>query len=123
MESYRLPTKLFAKKQVVSIELFPEEEWESDSILNGTVTADEDGYFVTSIPMQNGLKLYIDGEEAKLETVNTAFAGTKISAGVHTVDLKFDAPGQKYGNMASLLSVFLFVIWAAGSTLYKRKKA
>ena len=122
MESYRLPTKLFAKKQVVSMELFPEEEWESDSILNGTVTADEDGYFVTSIPMQNGLKLYIDGKEAKLETVNTAFAGTKISAGVHTVDLKFDAPGQKYGNMASLLSAFLFVIWAAGSTLYKRKK-
>ncbi len=121
MECYRLPTKLFSKKQVTAMELLSEEQWESDSILAGTVTTESDGYFVTSIPMQNGLKLYVDGKETKLETVNTAFAGAKISAGSHTIDLKFEAPRQKYGKMASLLSAVLFVIWAAGTVLYKKK--
>ena len=121
MECYRLPTKLFSKKQVTAMELLPEEQWESDSILNGTVTAGADGYFVTSIPMQNGLKLYVDGKETKLETVNTAFAGAKISAGSHTIDLKFEAPGQKYGKMASLLSVVLFIVWTAGTIVYGKK--
>ena len=121
MECYRLPTKLFSKKQVTAMELLPEEQWESDSILNGTVTAGADGYFVTSIPMQNGLKLYVDGKETKLETVNTAFAGAKISAGSHTIDLKFEAPGQKYGKMASLLSVVLFIVWTAGTIVYRKK--
>lgn len=122
VECYRLPTNLFGKKQVSSMKLLPEEQWEADSILTGTVSAESDGYFVTSIPMQNGLKLYVDGRETKLEMVNTAFAGAKISAGFHSVDLKFEAPGQKYGKMASLLSVVLFAIWAAGTVLYKKKR-
>ena len=122
MECYRLPTKLFKEKQVEAMELQPETKWESDSILNGTVTAREDGYFVTSIPMQKGLKLYVDGKETKLEIVNTAFAGAKISAGFHSIDLRFDAPGQKYGKRASLLSAVLFVIWEAGTVLYKKKR-
>ena len=54
----------------------------------------------------------------KLEKVNTAFAGAKVTAGTHTVDLQFDPPGQRYGIMASLLSVILFGIWAAGERPY-----
>ena len=77
---------------------------------------------MTSIPMQNGLKLYVDGKETKIETVNTAFVGAKITAGSHTVDLRFDPPGQKYGNMASLLSVVLFGIWSAITVLYRQKR-
>ena len=122
MECYRLPVKLFNDKQVTALQLLPKEKWEADSILDGTVTASEDGYFVTSIPMQNGLKLYVDGKETKLETVNTAFVGAKISAGYHSIDLRFEAPGQKYGKMASLLSAVLFCIWAAGTALYKKRK-
>ena len=121
MECYRMPTELFNEKQVEAVKLQTETKWESDSILNGTVIAKEDGYFVTSIPMQNGLKLYVDGKETKLETVNTAFAGAKISKGFHTVDLRFDVPGQKCGKMASLLSAVLFIIWAAGTRLYRKK--
>ena len=96
-----------------SATLLPEEQWNKNSVLSCAITAGEDGYFVTSIPMQNGLKLYVDGKVTKLEKVNTAFAGAKVTAGTHTVDLQFEPPGQRYGIMASLLSVILFGIWAA----------
>ena len=114
---YRFPTTLFQKKQVQSATLLPEEQWNKNSVLSCAITAGEDGYFVTSIPMQNGLKLYVDGKVTKLEKVNTAFAGAKVTAGTHTVDLQFDPPGQRYGMMASLLSVILFGIWAAGTAI------
>ena len=66
-------------------------------------------------------KLYVDGKETKIETVNTAFAGAKLSSGSHTIDLRFDPPGQKYGMMASLLSVVLFAIWSVATVLYRQK--
>lgn len=119
---YRFPTTLFQKKQVQSATLVPEEQWNKNSVLSCAITAGEDGYFVTSIPMQNGLKLYVDGKVTKLEKVNTAFAGAKVTAGTHTVDLQFEPPGQRYGIMASLLSVILFGIWAAGTALRNRTR-
>lgn len=119
---YRFPTTLFQKKQVQSATLLPEEQWNKNSVLSCAITAGEEGYFVTSIPMQNGLKLYVDGKVTKLEKVNTAFAGAKVTAGTHTVDLQFEPPGQRYGIMASLLSVILFGIWAAGTALRNRTR-
>ena len=119
---YRFPTTLFQKKQVQSATLLPEEQWNKNSVLSCAITAGEEGYFVTSIPMQNGLKLYVDGKVTKLEKVNTAFAGAKVTAGTHTVDLQFDPPGQRYGIMASLLSVILFGIWAAGTAIRNRTR-
>ena len=119
---YRFPTTLFQKKQVQSATLLPEEQWNKNSVLSCAITAGEDGYFITSIPMQNGLKLYVDGKVTKLEKVNTAFAGAKVTAGTHTVDLQFEPPGQRYGIMASLLSVILFGIWAAGTAIRNRTR-
>ena len=119
---YVFPGQLLTEKQVEAAELVSEDQWETNSVLKCSVTASEDEYFVTSIPMQNGLKLYVDGKETKIETVNTAFVGAKITAGSHTVDLRFDPPGQKYGNMASLLSVVLFGIWSAITVLYRQKR-
>ena len=118
---YRFPTKLFQKKQVQSAKLLPEEQWNKNSVLSCEITAGEDGYFVTSIPMQKGLKLYVDGKEKDLEMVNTAFAGAKVTAGTHTVDLRLDPPGETYGKLASMLSVLLYAVWAAGTILQKRR--
>ncbi len=118
---YVFPGQLLADKQVEAAELVSEDQWEKNSVLKCNVTASEDEYFVTSIPMQNGLKLYVDGKETKIETVNTAFAGAKLSSGSHTIDLRFDPPGQKYGMMASLLSVVLFAIWSVATVLYRQK--
>lgn len=121
MKCYRFPTKLFKEKQTEAATLLPENEWSRNSVLSVAVSARESGYFVTSIPMQRGLQLYVDGEKTELETVNTAFAGAKISAGTHNVELRFDPPGQKYGKLASMASVCLYLLWIIATALYKKK--
>ena len=106
-----------SEKQVQSATLLPEEQWNKNSVLSCAITAGEDGYFVTSIPMQNGLKLYVDGKVTKLEKSEYCFCRCESNCRYTHSDLQFDPPGQLYGIMASLLSVILFGIWAAGTAI------
>ena len=69
------------------------EEMKGNELLSCRVQTEADGYFVTSIPRQRGMKLYIDGKETELLTVNTAFVGAKLSAGAHQITLCLIPPG------------------------------
>lgn len=76
-----------------------------------TVTCEEDGYFVTSIPVQRGMGIRVDGKEAEVLTVNTAFAGTKLSAGAHMVEVTYTPPGLRIGYAVSALFTLIFASW------------
>ncbi len=80
------------------------EETEGNELLSCRVQTEADGYFVTSIPRQRGMKLYIDGKETELLTVNTAFVGAKLSAGAHEITLCLTPPGLYIGCAISVLS-------------------
>lgn len=75
---------------------------EKNEILSCNLTAETDGYFVTSIPLQKGMRLWIDGEEQPLLRVNKVFAGSKIAKGEHEVTLTFTPPGYWLGIWISL---------------------
>ena len=81
------------------------EETKGNELLSCRVSAEADGYFVTSIPRQRGMKLYIDGKKTELLTVNTAFAGARLPAGEHQIRLCLTPPGLYAGCAISLLSV------------------
>ena len=51
-------------------------------MLSGRVCLDQDGVLATTIPLQNGLHLFIDGREAELCVANLAFAGASLAAGL-----------------------------------------
>ena len=68
---------------------------------SGTVTAQRNGYLATSIPLQNGLEILIDGKAAKLIKINEAFAGTYLEKGKHTVEFRFSPPGKTAGCAVS----------------------
>lgn len=80
---------------------------ESDAVLEGTITMQEDGMFATSLPMQDGFQLYVDGKKQAIETVNTTFVGTKLSKGSHTVKVIYTPPGKPLGF---LISGCMFII-------------
>ena len=73
--------------------------------LDNTLTIESNGYLATSIPLQNGLEIYIDGESADLVTVNQAFAGAYVEKGTHHIDIRFTAPGKTLGCMISLVAL------------------
>ena len=81
------------------------EETKGNELLSCRVQTEADGYFVTSIPRQRGMKLYIDGKKAELLTVNTAFAGARLPAGEHQIRLCLTPPGLYAGCAISLLSL------------------
>lgn len=76
-----------------------------------TITAGNDGYLATSIPMQNGLEILVDGKTAELVKVNEAFAGTYLKKGEHTVEFRFTPPGKAAGCIVSTSASAGYVIY------------
>ena len=76
-----------------------------------TITAENDGYLATSIPMQNGLEILVDGKPSELVRVNQAFAGTYLEKGEHTVEFRFTPPGKAAGCIVSTSASAGYVIY------------
>lgn len=95
---------------------------DTDTSLSGTVDAAEDGLFYTSIPYENGWRAYVDGVEVPL--AQTASASSEsvrltdaviafpLTAGQHTIELRYTAPGLKTGAIISGVSLGLFLLLA-----------
>lgn len=92
------------------------------SVLSGSLTAESDGYIATTIPMQNGLQILVDGERVPLVTVNEAFAGAYVAEGSHQIEITFSPPGKTAGCAVSLLSSAVYVIWLLSAALQRRKQ-
>ncbi len=110
IEVYAFPTDLFGDKQIIPAVMQEEgKEADSHTMLSCQVQAREDDYFVTSIPIQKGMHLFVDGVETGIETVNQVFAGAKLEEGTHEIELKFYPPGQRMGYAVSLVSGSVFL--------------
>ncbi len=71
--------------------------------IQGNICVKNDGWFVTSIPYDPHFKIYIDGQEKKIQKVNTAFVGCRIEKGNHEVQMIYHAPGVTAGKMLSII--------------------
>ncbi len=90
---------------------------ENDEIL-GDVEVSKDGYLVTSIPYDEGFKVYIDDIETPIEKVNKAFLGTKITTGSHHVRITYNSPWLNYGYIVSGIGLLCLL----GIFIYDKKK-
>lgn len=84
----------------------------SDTRISGKLTAQEDGVIYTSIPYDGGWKAYIDGRETEVSSIRDALVCIPVTAGEHTVELKYCPPGFAVGLTVTLVSLgLLAVIW------------
>ena len=100
----------------------------SDTHVAGTVEAKADGLFYTSIPYEPGWRAYVDGQEVFLaESYDASSPDVKLtdaviafplSAGSHTVELEYEAPGLKLGAIISGSCLLIF----AALVFFLRKK-
>lgn len=100
-------------------ELLSQSTWQiseySDTHLSGTVHAAKDGLFYTSIPYEAGWHAYVDGKEVSLATgastteervrLTDALISFPLTAGTHTIVLRYHAPGLTVGAIISALSL------------------
>ena len=86
-----------------------------DTYVCGTIEMKESGYLITSIPRENGWKLYVDGKKEEIVSFTDVMLGAKLDKGNHRIELIYTPPGLYTGAVISITSVILFLL------LYNRK--
>ncbi len=88
----------------------------TDTAISGTVSADKDCLFYTSIPFDEGWQVTVDGKRVGVDKlreckIGNGFLGFELSKGEHTVELKYMPRGLIVGaGISAAAIVFLFVI-------------
>ncbi|MEE1199023.1 MAG: YfhO family protein [Christensenellales bacterium] len=75
--------------------------------LSGTVTMDEPGILVFSIPADKGWTAIVDGQRMELTDSAGALLALELREGYHSVTLSYETPGLTLGAAASLVSLML----------------
>ena len=70
----------------------------------------ESGYFVTSIPYDEGFTIKVDNKIVEKQIVNKAFLGFKLDKGNHKIEINYRAPYQRIGLILSIIGVITFTI-------------
>lgn len=95
-------------------EFHPDWEQTKGRVTAGSVDAEREGYFVTSIPYDPNFEVQVDGEPVEAKKVNTAFLGFEIGKGRHDVKLVYHAPGRTAGAWCSVLGAVLLLFQVFG---------
>ncbi len=90
----------------------------NDENIYGHIDMKSNGYFVTSIPYDNGFRVYVDNKLVKKEIVNKAFLGFKLNKGSHKIIIKYTSPLFNIGKILSIIGFILFIV----VIFYDRKK-
>lgn len=83
-----------------------------DNVITGKINITEDSYMTLSLPYDDSFKVYVDDKEVKIEKVNTAFIGFKITKGSHNIKIVYDSYGLSLGKVVSSIGLLLFVIYS-----------
>ncbi len=90
--------------------------YEKDNYIKGkvNVTKDKTTLF-TSIPYDDGWKVYVDGKRVKYDKLLTAFIGLDLTEGEHIIEFKYIPKGLILGSIISFISLI-------GTIFYVRKQ-
>ena len=95
----------------------------ADDHFVGTVTASEDkSLFFLTIPYDEGWKVYVDGEETETVEVLDALMAVELSAGEHTIEMKYSPWCVRYGALISASSLLVFSAVLFLEQLSKRRR-
>lgn len=73
--------------------------------LTGTVTAQEDGVFMTTISYDAGWEALVDGQPVETYGVDGSLLALNLTAGTHTVTLRFKTVGLQQGIYLTLAGI------------------
>ena len=120
---YSLNTKAWKKAYAkLSNEMLNVTDY-SDTKIEGTVNALQDGTMFTSIPYEKGWSAYVDGEKVKVNAINDAFCSIDVKKGKHTIKFSYIPDGFILGNVVTFGSIALLVALYYLEKNRKRKAA
>jgi uncharacterized membrane protein YfhO len=83
------------------------------NLISGKIQVKNTGYFITSIPYDDGFEIFVDGKRTKPERVNKAFLGCSIKKGEHQIKMIYHAPGLDLGKAAACIGALFFILMLA----------
>ncbi len=94
-----------------------------DTKISGTVNAEEDCIFYTSIPYDKGWKVTVDGKPVTIFDIgDEAFIGFELSAGEHEIEMKYSPNGLMAGIYISFAAWFFVVVFSIVGAIKKKRK-
>lgn len=101
-EAYEAVVRRLSESQLTDVKA-------EGSRVSAKLDAKEDGTLMLTIPYDEGWTVYVDGEETEYFRIGEALMGVKVSAGVHTVEMKYQPPGFAAGALLTAICIALFV--------------
>ncbi|WP_411336731.1 YfhO family protein [Ruminococcus gauvreauii] len=86
-----------------------DERLSGGDVTAGTITADRDGWFISSIPYDDNFQILVDGKSVQPQIVNTAFLGFPLEQGEHQIVIRYRAPGTFAGLLCTIAGILLAV--------------
>lgn len=81
----------------------------SDTKVEGTITASDDGMCVISVPYEKGWTVKVDGKQTDISLMGGAFIAVPLTEGEHHITLKYIPDGLIPGIAVSLCGIGIFV--------------
>ncbi|XCP86619.1 YfhO family protein [Roseburia hominis] len=97
------------RQELCQSEFVPDQMRTKGNQIAGEIEVLDDGYFITSIPYDEGFEVRVDGKAVSYMKVNTAFLGFSIEKGEHKIELIYHAPGATAGKIVSVVGILLFL--------------
>lgn len=91
-------------------------------VISGSISADFDGIAATSLVMNEGFTVLVDGEEVEPMKVNTAFLGFPVKSSSHKIEIRFKAPLLGAGKAVSTVGIILILLCCFSDIISKKKK-
>lgn len=79
----------------------------NNSYIEGIIEVNEDKTVFTSIPYDEGFKVYIDNKKIKTFKIDDSFLAFDINEGTHNIKIKYKIPHFKTGIIISVLSILI----------------
>ena len=115
-EAYVLNEEVLAQAvEILSKEHLENVEMDSTHI-SGTLSLEEAGRLILSVPYEEGWTVQIDGENAEPEQFGDALMAFDLEAGEHTIQMHYVPEGRNIGILVSAGSVLILL----GYVLYQR---
>ena len=90
----------------------------SENRITGDISLAEEKLLCFSVPYSKGWKIFVDGEEAELLQTNIMYLGVLLSAGEHSIELRYTTPFLYPGIAISVICFLVFIVW----TVKERKR-
>ena len=86
------------------------------------INSKNSGIMVIAIPYGKGFKIKINGVDKKIKNINYKYMGVDVDKGESLVELIYERPYQKVGNILSAIGIFLLILTVTNYKRIFRKK-